>query len=187
MKYTPKRSNHIADAVFTFCFASAAVLFLSTGIVDLYKSIIQFSAVIFLTAGLYILIRFKLVDYNYIIRVRNSDENGYSRAGDFDFVAEKVQGNRINAECRLSIDDLIEIKEISRQEWREYTKKYGIRLKIYHYTVTMYPSHSYLMVFQDNTDTSDEAKIGIIFEPDKKMAEYITALHNEAKNEIYTE
>lgn len=176
MRYTPKRSNHIADAVFTVCFASAVILYAASAAVALYKSVIQFSALIFFTAGLYILIRYKLVDYTYIIRARNIDETGYSGIADFDFVAEKVQGNRTNAECRLSMDDLIEIKKLPQKggKKREAVKKYKHHLKLYHYTVTMYPPNPYLMVFYDNSEPSGESRVGVIFEPDEKMADYIT-------------
>ena len=175
MKYTPNRSGHIADAVVFVCIASAVVMFLANRIQASSGALLQLLSVVFLTAGLYVLIRYKLMGFQYIIRVRNAEENGYSAITDYDFVVERVQGSRISAECRLSLGDLIEVSALPVKggRGREAIKKYGKSLRMYYYTVNMMPPEPYLLAFRDHSGASEDTVIGILFEPDKKMAEYL--------------
>jgi len=187
MRYTPKRSGRAADAICLAFFGCAAVLSWANIVASGYKTVFQIPAIIFLTAAIFTLVRYKLMGYNYVIKTRNSDDVGIYTVADIDFAVEKIQGKRLWTECRVSLDDMIEITKIPREkrnvriqkDIRITLKEHTENVKLFYYTVNIFPPDPYLMLFKDPGDTSEKACIGIIFEPDSNMVEQIKSLANK--------
>jgi hypothetical protein len=186
MRYTPKRSGRAADVICLVFFICAAVLGWANAVTDGYRAAFQIPSVIFLTAGIYTLVRYRLMGYNYVIKARNSDDGGMYAPTDIDFTVEKIQGKRVWTECRVSLGDIVEITKIPRskrslrlrKDVAPLMKNYPKTTKLYYYTVNLFPQSAYLMMIRDGAESAEDACIGIIFEPDETMVDQIKYLSN---------
>lgn len=141
-----------------------------------------------LVAAVFVLVRYCMTGFVYIIRMRSEiEENGMEASpvggGDIrlvrreylDFVVTKSQGIRPGTmECVMSLGDLKEVvvleKGVSeKKDVRARYAEYGF--VFYDYTLTLGNKDALELVFEDGS-----RYVGIIIEPDEKMKEYLLSL-----------
>ena len=156
-----------------------------------------FTAVAFLCliAAVFLLIRYEMTGFQYILRPRNeTDDTGLVTAyasghpviydllpEQIDFAVIKSQGARPGAmECLLSLGDLIAVHPLRRNR-RDGMTKADLRERYagdgyvwYDYTLTLGIDDALALVFVDGRRT-----VGILIEPDEQMRAYFTALKPE--------
>ena len=156
-----------------------------------------FTAVAFLCliAAVFLLIRYEMTGFQYILRPRNeTDDTGLVTAyasghpviydllpEQIDFAVIKSQGARPGAmECLLSLGDLIAVHPLRRNR-RDGMTKADLREQYagdgyvwYDYTLTLGIDDALALVFVDGRRT-----VGILIEPDEQMRAYFTALKPE--------
>lgn len=178
----PKHTGPAAEIIALLCFILTVVMFLIHQYALAYGAVFQLFAVLFLGIGLYMLLRYKLTDFTYILRICNTEESGIFLVSDYDWIAERVQGQRHVAECRLSLEDLVTFQPLhdkkNPKQWA--AQQYGPLLKWYYYTVNLFPQRPFLLLFQDHSTTEDKAYIAVVFEPDNAMIDQLqTLLHQK--------
>jgi hypothetical protein len=155
------------------------------------------AAFLCLIAAVFLLIRYEMTGFQYIIRPRNeTDDTGLVTAyasehpviydllpEQIDFAVIKSQGARPGAmECLLSLGDLIAVHPLRRNR-RDGMTKADLRERYagdgyvwYDYTLTLGIDDALALVFVDGRRT-----VGILIEPDEQMRAYFTMLKPESR------
>lgn len=195
MKYIPSQKNTrvtmIIAAILIFGGIVYAVPYAAKangiGVITIPFELIAFASIV---AAVFIIVRFKMTSFEYIIRPRSSvateigTEEAFVSAVDLtrmpcerlDFVVNKIQGTRANMECVMSIDDIVSAEEIvlhgknpnslpTKEDVRRKYAKDGF--VFYDYTVTLGLETALELVFVDGNRYA-----GVIIEPDDEMREY---------------
>lgn len=149
------------------------------------------AAVIFFIAFIFLLIRYRMTSFEYVIKKRDNTvwtepEPEYARGAaygigeevrELDFVVYKSLGARQGAmECVLSLGDLVEVVPLSRDGTKKSAvmKKYSEKRQkfvYYDYTLTFLPDKTLELVFEDGV-----GYVGIIIEDDGEVAEFFRRL-----------
>ncbi len=155
------------------------------------------AAFLCLIAAVFLLIRYEMTGFQYILRPRNeTDDTGLVTAyasghpviydllpEQIDFAVIKSQGARPGAmECLLSLGDLIAVHPLRRNR-RDGMTKADLRERYagdgyvwYDYTLTLGIDDALALVFVDGRRT-----VGILIEPDEQMRAYFTMLKPESR------
>lgn len=158
----------------------------------------EFLAVAAIIAGVFLLIRYGMTHFTYVIRPR-SDASDLGETGRemafagasaadvtmirpefLDFIVTKAQGARDGAmECVLGLGDLAAVYPVKKRGNGGMTPK-QVREKyaadgfvFYDYTVTFLLRDALELVFADGS-----RYVGVILEPDAVMARYLTSLRS---------
>ncbi len=151
-----------------------------------------------IVAAVYMLIRYRMTSYKYIIRLRDDagigEEAGLvsvmagslditsCRREVLDFCVYRAQGTRLESlECLLSLGDLVEATPVIRRgksttkiptknEVRQKYEKHG-DFVFYDYTLTFSLTEALELVFIDGN-----RYVGIIIEADERMQSYLLSL-----------
>lgn len=199
MTYSPNQKNTRVRWIVTALLVCAAVSYavpIARSAMGMSRggAILQFAAVFFIIAAVFVTIRYIMTHFTYIIRPRSDiPENGaVAEFADnidvtaldpalLDFVVIKAQGNRPGAmECVLPLDDLIETAVLDEKNTKQsicdaWRKKAGsAEFVFYDYTITLGGealSDKLAMLFIDGSKY-----VCIFIEPDEIMKSYLTLL-----------
>ena len=157
--------------------------------------IFQFAALALIVGGIYVMMRYKLTEFVYEIRLNTGAEENTDMIPVYasevkvdiagvspeylDFAVMRAQGTRIKAmECLLCLKDLVRVIPLSHngQDGRE--TKQSVRKKyepdgfvFYDYTVTPMTDEALELIFIEGN-----RYVGVIIEPDLPMREYFMGL-----------
>ncbi len=189
MRCTPTQKNKYAVAYVAVLLALGGVAHLAPRITSAYGAAVFepiFDAVtaLFVTAALYLVMRYIAVGFAYVIDVRRGCEDicppecalwtreiaAFREYFDFTVVRLKM-GRQSGAECVFSLDLLLyAVPHVGRKTKKEAREKFG-KLKIYDYTVTLGNTERMLLVFADG-----EGYTGALIEPDSEMKALLTSV-----------
>lgn len=200
MRCIPKQKNRKIGLIVISFIITGALLYMIPLVCDVYGIkvtpwIFQFAALALIVIGIYVMMRYKLTEFVYEIRlktkvVENSDMMPVYASEmkvdvvqispeHLDFAVMRAQGTRIKAmECLLCLKDLVRVIPLShnRQDGRE--TKQSVRKKyepdgfvFYDYTVTPMTDDALELIFIEGN-----RYVGVIIEPDEPMREYFIGL-----------
>ena len=192
MRHTPVPDAAPVRRIVTVLIASGIAVFMLSPVLKSARAAFQAAALLFLSAGIYITVRYLMTSFSYAVLPRGDavDDGTVSAAvgafhvrhlppSSLDFVVTKSQGQRIGiTEARLSMDELLYFGALSPKGAKKEILKRHPSARLYNYTVSLRPN-SYIAVFEDSRGN----QIGIVFEPDTAMAEYFadTAEKNQVQ------
>jgi len=196
MQYTPTPRDDRARRIVFALIAAGAVAFAAAAVLRTGRALLQTAAIVFFAAGIFVTTRYIFTAFSYSVEPRDDGrpEDGTVTAADvgtfhtrylppseMDFVVRKSQGQRQGIlEARLSMGELVYFAPLPLKGGRE-REVYRLypAMRAYNYTVSLRPETQFIAVFED----SAENVIGIVFEPDERMADYFadTAAKNGMK------
>lgn len=156
MKYSPKRTDNAIRAIYA-ALLIMTVLFAGTGS-GVTKAILSSLALIFLTASLYLFIRYDMTSYTYMLSEKN---------GGYDFYIDKYVGKRGGYVCFYPISDSVMFEKYEQGMKKSLREKYG-NIRFYNYSQNIIKADKSIIVFA-NTGYYD----AVIFEPDSQFSEMI--------------
>lgn len=132
-------------------FAAALLLFGFSGVEGMsYPVIYQLTALILLTAGTYLLVRYSLRSYRYEI----SESGIVSADGEtlYDLVITEISGNRRRVVTRVALRDIDEVQSLSREKGHQAQKTLPKGWRMLRYTNRpLEPEGVYLTVSEEST------------------------------------
>lgn len=185
MHYTPAPGDDRARRIVFALIAAGSVAFVAAAVLRAGRPLLQTAAIVFFAMGIFVTTRYIFTAFSYSVEPRGADrpDDGTVTAADvgtfharylppseMDFVVRKSQGQRQGIlEARLSMGELVYFAPLPLKggREREVYRRYPT-MRTYNYTVSIRPEKQYAAVFKD----SAENLIGIIFEPDERMADY---------------
>ncbi len=205
MQHKPEQQNKGVNYIFAAILVFGAityaipVIFASNGA---KISAFPFTAMTLMAivAAVFLMIRYRMTQYTYVIRLREDDTNGEEYGLErahygikitdlnpqmLDFCVYRAQGTRLSSmECLFSLDDLVDAKLVSMRTKsknagknlptrEEIRKKYAERggILVYDYTLTLGLDEALELVFVDGNRYA-----GIIIEADEIMQGYLLSL-----------
>lgn len=187
MKYVPVSEGNNPDILAILCLIAAAIAGASSHLVQQYTWFFQLLMLIFLTVGLYVAVRYKLIRYEYRIEMRNAKETmgdiNYELAArtlmnrqpeEMEFSVWKQQGKqKQRVECRFYLNELVAVEHMAvpRKRRKEILRSYG-EIHLYTYTVSMDPPSPYLLVFA----ADGYGKVGVMIEAEDTLAALMKAI-----------
>ncbi|MBR4933672.1 MAG: hypothetical protein IKZ03_04370 [Clostridia bacterium] len=177
MNYTPPHQKKQVRAVVGVLFALAAVMYVFSVTQITSPLILQLVSVVLLSAGTYILVRFRYTTITYSVRpvsTHSSDAYGDDvnilPTSMVDFAVTRAQGQRSgNLEVLISLDKLVYVADVKEGTLDSVRKSFA-DVKTYVYTVSMTGGEKFALVFDDDGDKSC-----VVIEPDKVMKDYLVA------------
>ena len=200
MRCVPKQKNRKIGLIVISFIVIGALLYMIPLVCNAYEIkvipwIFQFAALALIVGGIYVLMRYKLTEFVYEIRLNTRAEENTDMIPVYasevkadiarvspeylDFAVMRAQGTRIKAmECLLCLKDLVRVIPLSHngQEGRE--TKQSVRKKyepdgfvFYDYTVTPMTDEALELIFIEGN-----RYVGVIIEPDLPMREYFMGL-----------
>lgn len=118
-----KPTSNKNKLTFLILFSISAMLFVTSGVFDKYKSIVGFIALLFATAAFFVLTKYVLAEYYYDISATDTE--------DPIFVVRQRVGKRSTTLCRISIRSIVRIEELSRSEYKKHTTEAGYAKYVY--------------------------------------------------------
>lgn len=151
-KYTPPK-NAKADTAVIILFITAVACFTAASISDMYVGLIQALGVVFIGSAIFLLCRYTLSVYTYMIE-------------DGNFVVLRTIGRRISPICSVSLKTGIAIVKCPRDtaEKEEYIKKCGDVRSRFNYCRTLCPENAYAFVLDFNGRRTE-----LRFEPNEEF------------------
>lgn len=156
MKYSPKRTDNAIRAIYA-ALLIMTVLFAGTGS-GVTKAILSSLALIFLTASIYLFIRYDMTSYIYMLNERN---------GGYDFYIDKYVGKRGGYVCFYPLSDSVAFEKYEKGTKKALREKYG-NIRFYNYSQNIIKADKSIIVFA-NTNYFD----AVIFEPDADFSDMI--------------
>ena len=157
--YTAKPQNKTSKSVFLGLLGTSMILVLLAMILPKYTGIVWMVALGFITATIYVYNRFVGSEYRYEI---NND------GGRPSFAVTMQMGNTARTMARVDLSSIIEVRRMSRAEYRAHKcEKGGLK---YPYFPTMFAPEVYLVAIRSELENAD-----IFIEAD---AEFISALES---------
>jgi len=158
MEYTHNRKNLVIRIVY-YCLLACGILSFNIG-EGIFKPIISSLSLISLVVSVYLIVRYELTTFTYVIRARDSD---------FDFFVNKAVGRRGNYICYYYASDIVKIVKYSK-EAKEQLKAEFPRYGYYSFCNNFMNDDKYIVVFK-NVDYYDF----IVIEMDDSFKKYIEA------------
>lgn len=151
-KYTPPK-NSKADTAAILLFITAIAFFFLSAFISVYAGLIQAVGVIFLGWALFILCRYTLSVYTYMIE-------------DGNFAVLRTTGRKISTICNVSMKTGLEIVKYphTAEEKAEYKKAHHDVRTRFNYCRTLSPENAYAFIMDFNG-----RKTELIFEPDEEF------------------
>lgn len=187
MKYVPVSEGNNPDILAILCLIAAGIAGASSYLVQEYTWFFQLLMLVFLTVGLYVAVRYKLVRYEYRIEMRDAGEAmgdiNYELAArtlmnrqpeEMEFSVLKQQGKkRQRVECRFYLGELVacEHMAVPRKKRKEILRSFG-DMRLYTYTVSMDPPSPYLLVFS----AEGYGKVGVMIEAEDTLATLLKSI-----------
>ena len=112
-----------------------------------FPAILQLLSVVLFCGVVVVLTRYLLRDFSYSIEPRDN-------IGVPDLIVREFCGKRISVVCRISLDDIIEVRSVSAKEARDLVKQRKGRC-IYNYTCHITPARLYLLTVRDGETLYD--------------------------------
>ena len=121
--FTPKRKVRVSGALSLSLMIAAVVIYaLSTMDIFTARAILQLISVIFATAAIFILSKYVIMSFAYT--VCENDNGGY------DLLVSQVSGKKNVTVCRISIEDIVEVKHIKCND-KIYKKAYNYSAELF--------------------------------------------------------
>ena len=147
-EYFPKGPKKREFAVLTGLLGGGFFVFGFSKIPNLpFPGMLQLLSVIMMTGAVIVLTRYLLRDFCY--RIDLSEGSGAP-----DFTVTEYCGKRISVVCRISLNDVVEVRPITAKEGRSLAKERKGR-RVYDYTCLMDPENLYLLTIRDGEDLYD--------------------------------
>ncbi len=124
MNFTPKRKNGNMRALYLGLLGLGLILMVINPQNNTRRTAFVCISLIALTAGIYLMIRYELTTYTYILNAKESD---------FDFFVDKSTGKRGNYVCYYKISDVASFLPYEKETKDELVKKYT-NISFYTYT-----------------------------------------------------
>jgi len=158
----PEQKDKSASLICICCFVCAVILYAGARFMGRMTAVTQLLSVVSATAGVFILIRYKLNSFLYILKSEGSEESLRC-----DFCVNQIRGKKELTLCRLDVKDLQKLIPLPDTGWRRDAAlaEYGKALRVYNYCGNLF-CKKYGAVFKDGS-MSGENYICILFEPDK--------------------
>ncbi len=160
MKYTPPRNDMKIRGIYCFLFMVAVIglLIPHDGMVT---TVIQCAAFLFLTASIFLLIKYELYTYTYILTERNNT---------LDFYINKSSGKRGSYVCYFPLTDAVYFERLEKGYGKTLRKTYE-NIGFYKYNKNIFTGEKYIIVFENGSKYD-----AVIFEPGKEL---VSAIQNE--------
>lgn len=187
MKYVPVSEGKNPDILAVLCLIAAGIAGTSSYMVHEYTWFFQLLMLVFLTIGLYVAVRYKLIRYEYRIEMRNAGEEmgdiNYELAArtlmnrqpeELEFSVWKQQGQKKQrVECRFYLNELVSVAymAVPRKKRKEILRSYG-EMHLYTYIVSMDPPSPYLLVFA----ADGYGKVGVMIEAEETLAALLKSI-----------
>lgn len=156
MNYSPKQE--LKKTYFlSLCFMIPGAVFFMMSATASFTVIMQSVGLILCSLGLFIMYRYALTSFHYLI------ENG-------ELTVHKISGKRINAAARLALSECESLIRIEKDTLKG--KKFSGGK--YRYTVNYAPASAYLLTFRDG-----EGQTAIILECEQSFAAALCALMSD--------
>lgn len=152
--------NKAAKYVFLGLVGTALILAVLANLGAGYSGIIWLAALIFATSAIYVYNRFVGAAYLYEVRMDGGIPS---------FVVAMRVGKTSKVLARLDLSSIVEVREMSRKEYRSHRCEKGI-VK-YAYYPTMSPDSLYLVSVRSQYENLD-----VLIEADAELAEALTQL-----------
>ena len=166
MNYTPKHADGALRALYLGLFALAVVaIFFKRE--DSNGWIFTCISLIAVVCGLYLLVRYELTTYSYIL---NAKEN------DFELLINKTVGKRSNCVCFYMVSDIVRFEPYNSETREEYKKDYK-RIFFYNYTHNLFKEKKHVILFK-NSEHYD----AVIIEANEEYEAYIKNAIELVKN-----
>jgi hypothetical protein len=157
--YTAKSQNKTSKSVFLGLLGTSMILVLLAMMLPKYTGIVWMVALGFITATIYVYNRFVGSEYRYAI---NND------GGRPSFTVGMQVGKTSRTMARVDLSSIVEVKRMSRAEYRSHKCDKGVMK--YPYFPTMFAEEVYLVVIRSEYEQAD-----IFIEA---AAEFISALES---------
>lgn len=157
MNYTPKHKDGIVRALYCGLIALAFILMLVRA-EGTQRTVFTCVAMGTLVAGVFLLMRYELTTYSYILSAKEND---------FDFFVNKSSGKRGSYVCYYLMSDVIKIvpyeKDTKGKLEREYQK-----ILFFNYTNNLFGAKKHVIIFNNKGKYE-----GVIIEADEACLEYL--------------
>ncbi len=167
----PKQQNNIAKIVFFVTLMVSAVGIATYLIIDKYKGIVGFAAMLVLVSAILIYTKYIAPVFYYDIML-DSGEIAL-------FVVRQVVGKRQTTLCRILLSDILSVTHETSKERRCHKTPKNVRK--YNYAPTMFPREVYRIVTRGKYENAE-----IVIECNEEFASLLTKYSKEAV-EINTE
>ncbi len=173
-----KRANRTDISLSVTFYVSAAICWFYPLIVDGVKfaSVMQFIALAFLVAGIFVNQRYTWTSYIYMIRAcenKNSGEiTGYNLA------VHRIQGKRSTCLADIPCSGIISVDECTQKSKIPENVKKDKDIVRYSFTQTLMPAKFHTAVF-----SADGGKVAVAFEPDEVITEMLRSCISEKAEE----
>lgn len=145
MEYKSKPTGRPSD-FYVFGLVVTGIVFWTLPMLESkLTALYQLIAILMFSAGMYLLIRYRLTVFTFVVEGRNGDVVDIRTAmpSELDFVVKKMRGNNPMILARLSLDELKSVETVRYSEVKE--KSAGASLFKYH--ANMSPEETVLVVF----------------------------------------
>jgi len=171
MEHTPKNENKQMRIWTTVLFFGGLIShMISPAGLLVPQGYWQLAGMVAWVACAYLMIRYVLISYTYRIAPRSPDAE-YPLPSEMDFTVYRVQGRRSVPMIKVSLETLADLIYVGDKDYRalpEFTDYRGAR--VYDYTVNASRKDRYMVVFR----AQDGEHHAVLFEPDARMAAYLT-------------
>ena len=157
MKYTPPRNDRKIRGIYC-CLFMVAIIGLLIPYGGIVTTVIQCSAFLFLTASVFLLIKYELYTYTYILSERN---------GTLDFYINKVSGKRGSYVCYFPLTDAVYFEKLEKGYAENLRRTYE-SIAFYKYNKNIFTGEKYIIIFENGSRYD-----AVIFEPGNEFADAI--------------
>ena len=171
MNFTPKRKGGPVRAIYLGLLALGLISIVVSGQSPARRTAFICISMVSLVAGVYLLVRYELTTYSYILNAKETD---------FEFFVNKATGKRGNYVCFYMISDVASFLPYEKNTKEELLKKYQ---NISFYTYTNNASCKTNVLVFANAGHYD----AIIMESDEAYDEYIKNAINLVREKQNTE
>ena len=126
-----------------------------------FPAIWQLLAVVLLGGVVVVLTQYLIRDFCY--RIEMSEDGAVP-----DFTVTEYCGKRITVVCRISLNDIVELRPITDKEYKHLTRTQKGR-RVYDYTCRIDPGNLYLLTARDKDELYDVRIVA-----DERLAEYLS-------------
>ena len=161
MIYQPKKDTTKASITTLSLFGAGGLIYFLGEIVQTFRMLFQFSALIMFAVGVYLMSRYLLTDHRYVV----SDIE--RRDGKVSFSVIRITGKRENIMANFEFSSVYAFEQISLME---FEAKHGKVNKVYNYCQNYRPAKPYRMGINFNG-----MKIVFVIEADDHLASQIRA------------
>ncbi len=163
------RKNRTDITLSVTCYLAAAVCWIYPAFVDgvKYASVLQFSALVFIVAGVFVNQRYSWTNYLYMIRI--TEDKPYGSVTGCNLAIHKIQGKRSTCIADIPCSGIISLDKCTKKSKVPEAVKKNKDTVRYSFTQTMLPDEFYTAVFY-----ADGGTVAVSFEPDAHLVAMLT-------------